>query len=62
MKYTIAAVFAVVAALAGYFAIRRLAHRDLGFTPVRRYASKLASTLIHTETTAAQEAGVSPAS
>jgi hypothetical protein len=61
MKYTIATVFVVVATLAGYFGIRRLAHKDLGFTRVKRYASKLANTLIHTEATAAQEAGVSPA-
>ena len=59
MKYTIAVVLAVVAAIAGYFGIRRLMHKDLGFTPVKRYASKLAQTLIHTEATAAQEAGLS---
>ena len=58
MKYTIAALLAVIAAVAGYFGIRRLTHKDLGFTPVKRYASKLASTLTHTEATAAQEAGV----
>ena len=58
MKYTIAVLLAVVAAVAGYFGIRRLTHKDLGFTPVKRYASKLAKTLVHTETTAAQEAGV----
>ena len=61
MKYTIAALLAVVVAIAGYFGIRRLTRKDLGFTPVKRYASKLASTLTHTEATAAQEAGVSPA-
>ena len=61
MTYTIAALLAVVGAIAGYFGIRHLMHKDLGFTPVKRYASKLASTLIHTETAAAQEAGVSPA-
>jgi len=61
MKYTIAGLLTVTAAIAGYFGIRRLMHKDLGFTPVKRYASKLSSTLIHTETTAAQEAGVSPA-
>ena len=61
MKYAIAVVLTVATGIAGYFGIRRLMHKDLGFTPVKRYASKLASTLIHTETTAAQEAGVSPA-
>jgi hypothetical protein len=58
MKYTIAALLAVVA-IAGYFGIRHLARKDLGFTPVKRYASKLAQTLLHTEATAAQEAGLS---
>ena len=60
MKYAIAVVLTVVAAIAGYFGIRRLTHKDLGFTPVKRHATKLANTLIHTEVTAAQEAGVSP--
>jgi len=59
MKYTIAVVFAVAAALAGYLGARRLMHKDLGFTPLKRYASELAKTLIHTEATAAQEAGIS---
>ena len=62
MKYTIAVVLAVAAAVAGYFGIRRLTRKDLGFTPVKRYASKLAKTLLHTEATAAQEAGGTPAS
>ncbi len=61
MKYTIAVLLAVVAAVAGYLGMRHLTRKDLGFTPAKRYASKLASTLIHTEATAAQEAGVSPA-
>jgi hypothetical protein len=58
MKYTIAVLLSVVAAAAGYFGLRRLTNKDLGFTPVKRYATKLAQTLIHTEATAAQEAGV----
>ena len=61
MKYAIAVVLTIVAAIAGYFGIRRLTHKDFGFTPVKRYASKLANTLTHTEATAAQEAGVSSA-
>ena len=60
MKYTIAALLAVVA-IAGYFGIRHLARKDPGFTQVKRYATMLANTLTHTEATAAQEAGVSPA-
>ncbi len=62
MKYTIAALLALAAAIAGYFGIRRLTRKDLGFTPVKRYVTKLAKTLIHTEATAAQEAGATPAS
>ena len=58
MKYTIVTVLAVAAAVAGYFGVRRLTHKDLAFTPLKRYASKLATTLLHTEATAAQEAGV----
>jgi hypothetical protein len=61
MKYAIAVVLTVVAAIAGYFGIRHLTRKDLGFTQVKRYATKLANTLLHTEATAAQEAGVSPA-
>jgi hypothetical protein len=61
MKYAIAVVLTAATAIAGYFGIRRLMHKDLGFTPVKRYATKLANTLLHTEATAAQEAGVSPA-
>jgi hypothetical protein len=54
-------VLAVVAAVAGYFGIRRLTRKDLGFTPLKQYATKLAKTLLHTEATAAQEAGAVPA-
>ncbi len=61
MKYTIAALLTVVAAVAGYFGIRHLTRKDLGLTPMKHYATKLANTLTHTEATAAQEAGVSPA-
>jgi hypothetical protein len=58
MKYTIAILLTVLAAVAGYFGLRYLTHKDLGFTPVKRYATKLAKILLHTEATAAQEAGV----
>ena len=58
MKYTIAVLLIIVAAAAGHFGLRRLTHKDLGFTPVERYASKLAKTLLHTEATAAREAGI----
>ena len=58
MKFTIVVLLTAVAAVAGYFGLRRLTHKDLGFTPVKCYATKLAKTLLHTEATAAQEAGV----
>ena len=58
MRYTIVVFLSVVAAVAGYFGIRRLTQKDLGFTPAKRYATKLAKTLLHTEATAAQEAGI----
>ena len=45
MKYAIAVVLTVVAAIAGYFGIRHLTRKDLGFTQVKRYATKLANTL-----------------
>jgi hypothetical protein len=65
MKYTIAAVFAVVAAVfaavVAYFDLRYLTGKDLGFTPMKRYATKLAKTLLHTEATTEQEAGVANA-
>jgi len=64
MKYTIAAVFAIVAAVfalvVAYFDLRYLTGKDLGFTPVKRYVTKLAKILLHTEATAAQEAGTAP--
>ena len=60
MKYTIAVLLTVVAAVGGYFGLRRLTHKDLGFTPVKRYATELAKILLHTEATAAQEAGTAP--
>jgi CHASE3 domain sensor protein len=61
MKFTIAVVLTVVAAVAGYFGIRRLTHKGLALTTLKQYATKLAKTLLHTEATAAQEAGVASA-
>ena len=60
MKYTLAVLLTVVAAAAGYFGIRYLTRKDLGFTPVKHYAAELTKTLIHTEATAAREAGTTP--
>jgi hypothetical protein len=46
--------------VAGYFGARYLTHRDLGFTPARKYVRSLAENLLHTELTAAHEAGTTP--
>jgi hypothetical protein len=56
---TLSAAFAVVA---GYFGIRYFTRRDLGFAPARKYVKSLAQNLLHTEITAAREAGATPAS
>ena len=59
MKYIIVVFLSVVRAVPGYVGIRRVTQEDLVLTPLKRYASKLANTLIHTEITPAQEAGIS---
>jgi hypothetical protein len=41
--------------VAGYFGVRYFMHRDLGFTPARKYVRNLAKNLLHTELTAARE-------
>jgi hypothetical protein len=58
MKTTLSVLAAVCVLIAGYFGIRHFTHKDLGFTPARKYVRNLASTLLHTEVTAAQEAGI----
>jgi hypothetical protein len=62
MKTLIIAVSAACAVVAGYFGVRYFTRKDLGFTPVRKYVRNLAETLLHTELTAAREAGATPAS
>jgi len=58
---TIIAVLAVgLAVIAGYFGVRYFTHRDLGFTPARKYIRNLAKTLLHAKVTAASEAGAAP--
>jgi hypothetical protein len=54
---TLSAAFAVVAY---YFGLRYFSGRDLGFTPARKYLQRLAKNLLHTELTAAREAGATP--
>jgi hypothetical protein len=50
----------VCAVVAYYFGLRYFSGRDLGFTPARKYAQSLAKNLLHTELTAAREAGTTP--
>ena len=61
MKNLIIVLSAACAAVAGYFGVRHFSHRDLGFTSARKYARNLAKTLLHTELTAAREAGATSA-
>ncbi|MGD0698200.1 MAG: hypothetical protein ABSA41_21275 [Terriglobia bacterium] len=60
MKTLIITLSAACAVVAAYFGVRHLTHRDLGFTPARKYVRNLAENLLHTEVTAAQEAGTVP--
>ena len=57
MKTLIVTLTAACAVIAGYFGIRYFSGRDLGFTPARKYVQSLATSLLHTELTAAREAG-----
>ena len=60
MKTTISVLAAALALIASYFSVRYFTHKDLGFTPARKYFRNLATRLLHTEVTAAQEAGTVP--
>ena len=60
MKHFIIVFSAACAVVAGYFGVRYFTHRDLGFTPARKYVRNLAENLLHTELTAAREAGTIP--
>ena len=62
MKTLIVTLSAAFAVIAGYFGVRHFTRRDLGFTPARKYIRNLAENLLHTELTAAREAGTTPAS
>jgi len=60
MKHLIIVFSAACAVVAGYFGARYFTHRDLGFTPARKYVRNLAENLLHTKLTAAREAGAPP--
>ena len=62
MKSLIVTLTVVCAVVAYYFGLRYFTGRDLGFTPARKYVKNLADNLLHTEVTAAREAGTTPAS
>jgi hypothetical protein len=47
--------------VAYYVGLRYFSGRDLGFTPARKYVRNLAVNLLHTEVTAAREAGATSA-
>jgi hypothetical protein len=61
MKTLIIVLSVVCAVVAYYFGLRYFSGRDLGFTPARKYVRNLAKNLLHTELTAAREAGTTPA-
>ncbi|MGO8817770.1 MAG: hypothetical protein ACLQVG_24250 [Terriglobia bacterium] len=60
MKTLIITLSAACAVIAGYFGIRYSTRKDLGFTPARKYVKDLVENLLHTEVTAAREAGTTP--
>ena len=60
MKTLIITLSAACAVVASYFGIRYFMRKDLGLTPARKYARNLANNLLHTELTAAREAGTTP--
>jgi hypothetical protein len=61
MKNLIIVLSAACAVVAYYFGLRYFSGRDLGFTPAKKYVRNLAKNLLHTEATAAREAGTAPA-
>jgi hypothetical protein len=60
MKTLFITLSAACAVVAGYFCVRYFTRRELGFTPARKYVRNLAANLLHTEVTAAREAGATP--
>ena len=61
MKNLIIVLTAACAVVAYYFGLRYFSGRDLGFTPARKYVQRVAENLLHTELTAAREAGTTSA-
>jgi hypothetical protein len=61
MKTLIISLSVVCTVVAYYFGLRYFSGRDLGFTPAKKYARSLAKNLLHTEVTAAREAGATSA-
>ena len=61
MKNLIIVLSAACAVAAYYFGLRYFSGRDLGFTPAKKYVQSLAKNLLHTELTAAREAGTTSA-
>ena len=61
MKKLIIVVSVACAVVAYYFGLRYFSGQDLGFTRARKCVRNLAKSLLHTEATAAQEAGPAPA-
>jgi hypothetical protein len=62
MKNLIITISVVCTVVAYYFGLRYFSGRDLGFTPARKYVRNLAKNLLHTEVTAAREAGATSVS
>jgi hypothetical protein len=60
MKTLILTITVVCVVAAYYFGLRYFTGQDLGFTPARKYVRNLAKNLLHTEVTAAREAGATP--
>ena len=61
MKNLIIVLSATCAVVAYCFGLRYFSGRDLGFTPAKKYVQSLAKNLLHTELTAAREAGTTSA-
>ena len=61
MKTLIITISVVCAVVAYYFGLRYFSGADLGFTPAKKYVRNLVKNLLHTELTAAREAGATSA-
>jgi hypothetical protein len=60
MKTAITVLSVLCAVIAYYFGLRYFSGCDLGFTPAKQYVRNWLRTLLHTEVTAAREAGATP--